>query len=75
MSKGNPLLSVRIPVDLDQLITQLCTTTGQKRSDVAIAALTQYLLPPNPDDELSQLRQRLNHVELLVQGLQARRKE
>ena len=70
MSKGNPLLSVRIPHNLNELIEQKCLATGESRSEVAIAALTNYLQPANPEDELSQLKQRLQQVERAVQSLQ-----
>ena len=70
MSKGNPLLSVRIPPNLNELIEQKCLATGESRSEVAISALTSYLEPANPDDELSQLKRRLQKVEMAVQSLQ-----
>ena len=70
MSKGNPLLSVRIPPNLNQLIEQKCLATGESRSEVAISALTNYLQPASEDDELAQLKRRLQKVEMAVQSLQ-----
>jgi predicted DNA-binding protein len=35
--KGNPLLSVRLPVELNQLLNEQSTATGDSRSDIAMA--------------------------------------
>lgn len=70
MSTGNPLLSVRIPPELNELIEQQRQATGESRSDVAIAALTQYLKPPEPEDEISELKQRLQQIEVAVKSMQ-----
>lgn len=65
--KGNPLLSVRLPADLNQLLNHQAATTGDSRSDIAIAALSAYLMPPNPEDEIAQLKRRLQDMEAVLQ--------
>jgi hypothetical protein len=68
--KGNPLLSVRIPPDLNQMIEARMKETEESKSDVAIAALTHYLQPPNPEDELAQLKRRVQRVEQQLAHMQ-----
>ena len=54
----SPLLAVRVPVELNELITQRATADGLGRSKVVIAALEQYLRPssePNIHDILARL--------------------
>lgn len=68
--KGNPLLSVRIPAELNQLLNEHAASTGEDRSKVAIAALTNYLQPPTVEDELPQLKRRLQKAEAAIQVLQ-----
>ena len=68
--KGNPLLSVRIPPNLDQMIQARMSETQESKSDVAIAALIQFLQPPNPEDELAQLKRRIQRVEQQIALLQ-----
>ena len=65
--KGNPLLSVRLPIELNQLLNDQVTLTGESRSDIAIAALINYLQPPTVEDELPQLKRRLLQVETALQ--------
>lgn len=65
--KGNPLLSVRLPADLNQILNEQAATTGDSRSDIAIAALSAYLMPPNPEDEIAQIKRRLQMVETALQ--------
>ena len=59
MSKGNPLLSVRLPQDLADLLDAKVEELGSDRSKVAILALKNLLQPPNPADELSAVKQQL----------------
>jgi hypothetical protein len=56
---ANPLLSVRIPPDLEVLLP---SDRGQ-RSKVTIEALKAYLQPSNPEDKLSQLERRVTELE------------
>lgn len=67
--KGNPLLSVRIPSDLDALLEARRTETGGSRSDVAIEALEHYLRPVSVEDELPHLKRRLQQLETAMQQL------
>jgi metal-responsive CopG/Arc/MetJ family transcriptional regulator len=69
MAKGNPLLSVRLPADLNQLLDEKSATTGESRSEVAIAALMSYLMPANPEDELAQLKRRVERLESKLAAL------
>lgn len=62
--KGNPLLSVRIPPDLEEQLQQYVASSGASRSEITIAALTAYLM--NSTDELSNLKRRLAAVERRV---------
>lgn len=61
--KGNPLLSVRIPPELDSLIDAEAEQTGETRSEVAIAALSAYLQPSVVEDDVSDLRRRVERLE------------
>jgi len=63
MAKGNPLLSVRLPADLNQRLDEKAEATGESRSEIAIAALTAYLMPSHPEDELAQVKRRLEVLE------------
>lgn len=56
---ANPLLSVRIPPELEDLLP---TDRGQ-RSRVTIEALKAYLQPSNPEDKLSALERRVAELE------------
>jgi hypothetical protein len=60
---ANPLLSVRIPSTLDDLLKQKETDSGRSRSDLTLAALQAYLNPPEPGDEVGLLKRRLAIVE------------
>lgn len=59
MSKGNPLLSVRLPQDLADLLDAKVEELGLDRSKVAIMALKNLLQPPDPADELSEVKAQL----------------
>jgi len=63
MAKGNPLLSVRLPSDLNQLLDEKANSSGESRSEIAIAALQAYLIPTTPEDELAQVKRRLEVLE------------
>lgn len=63
MAKGNPLLSVRLPSDLHERLEQKIEASGESKSDIAIAALMAYLMPPTPEDEVSQLKRRVEALE------------
>jgi hypothetical protein len=67
---ANPLLSVRIPPQLDLLIEERIREEGGDRSKVAIAALTQFLVP-NAEDDVAQLRQRVQMLEMQMKRLEA----
>ena len=67
--KGNPLLSVRIPPDLNELLEAHMEMTGGTRSDVAIEALERFLRPASLDDELPHLKRRLQQLETAMQQL------
>lgn len=63
MAKGNPLLSVRLPSDLHERLEQKIEASGESKSDIAIAALMAYLMPPTPEDEVAQLKRRVEVLE------------
>lgn len=63
MAKGNPLLSVRLPSDLHERLEQKIEASGESKSDIAIAALMAYLMPPTPEDEVAQLKRRVEALE------------
>jgi metal-responsive CopG/Arc/MetJ family transcriptional regulator len=69
MAKGNPLLSVRLPADLNQLLDEKSAVTGESRSEVAIAALMSYLMPATPEDEVAQLKRRVERLEMKLAAL------
>lgn len=69
--KGNPLLSVRISPELNELLEAHMETTGGTRSDVAIEALERFLRPASLDDELPHLKRRLQQLETTMQQLTA----
>ncbi|MBD2057797.1 hypothetical protein H6F88_17520 [Oculatella sp. FACHB-28] len=55
----NPLLSVRIPPEIDELLP----TDRGERSRMAIEALKAYLQPLDPQDELENLKRRVEALE------------
>jgi metal-responsive CopG/Arc/MetJ family transcriptional regulator len=65
--KGNPLLSVRLPADLNQLIDAQVATTGKSRSEIAIAALSAFLTPASSEDEIAQIKHRIQLLEAAMQ--------
>lgn len=65
----NPLLSVRIPPALDELLPQ-----GRgERSRVAIEALYAYLQPSQPEQEIAGLKRRMGDLERQMEALRAER--
>lgn len=70
--KGNPLLSVRISPELNELLEAHMAETGGTRSDVAIEALERFLRPACLDDELPHLKRRLQQLETAMQQLTAK---
>ncbi|MGA7936137.1 MAG: ribbon-helix-helix domain-containing protein [Kovacikia sp.] len=70
MAKGNPLLSVRIPPDLAELLDQKAAEMGSDRSKVTIIALESLLKPPNPQDELSAVKQQIASLAAAMQSIQ-----
>jgi hypothetical protein len=65
-SQGNPLLSVRVPQALNQLLESKAEAEGLDRSKVAIAALKAYLSPPEPQDEISLLKQQMMELQRAI---------
>jgi hypothetical protein len=63
--KGNPLLSVRLEPDLNNLLP----TERGERSRIAKEALRAYLCPPEPQDEMAQLRQQMEMMQRAIANL------
>ncbi len=59
----NPFLGVRIPPEIEQAIVERMQHTGQSKSDIVIAALKTYLELPSCHQRLTQVEERLAHVE------------
>jgi hypothetical protein len=62
----NPLLSVRIPIDLEKLLP----TDRGERSRTTIEALRAFLAP-DPENELISIKRRLSEVEKQLQGMRS----
>ena len=62
----NPLLSVRIPNDLEQLLP----TNRGERSRTTIEALRAFLAP-DPENELISIKRRLSDVEKQLEGMRS----
>ena len=62
----NPLLSVRIPNDIEQLLP----TNRGERSRTTIEALRAFLTP-DPENELISIKRRLSDVEKQLEGLRS----
>jgi hypothetical protein len=60
--KGNPLLSVRLEPDLNNLLP----TERGERSRIVKEALRAYLCPPEPQDELSMLKQQMQMMQKAI---------
>jgi metal-responsive CopG/Arc/MetJ family transcriptional regulator len=63
--KGNPLLSVRLEPDLDKLLP----TERGERSRVVKEALRAYLSPPEPQDEMAQIKKQLAFLQTALGNL------
>jgi hypothetical protein len=63
--KGNPLLSVRLEPDLNNLLP----TERGERSRIVKEALRAYLCPPEPQDEMAQLRQQMEMMQRAIANL------
>ena len=59
---GNPLLSVRIPPELNALLP----TERGERSRFVLEALQAKLNPPAPEDEVGKLRLRVERLERII---------
>jgi metal-responsive CopG/Arc/MetJ family transcriptional regulator len=68
-NQGNPLLSVRVPQDLNQLLEARAAEEGLDRSKVALAALRAYLFPQEPQDEISQIKSQLAALQAALGNL------
>jgi metal-responsive CopG/Arc/MetJ family transcriptional regulator len=64
----NPLLSVRIPLDLQTLLEQKEAEMGKSRSELAIAALQAYLMPTTEQSEIEGLKVRVAELERVVRS-------
>ena len=62
----NPLLSVRIPIDLEKLLP----TDRGERSRTTIEALRAFLAP-DPENEILSIKRRLSDVEKLLEGMRS----
>ena len=62
----NPLLSVRIPIDLEKLLP----TDRGERSRTTIEALRAFLAP-DPENELVSIKRRLSDVEKQLEGMRS----
>jgi metal-responsive CopG/Arc/MetJ family transcriptional regulator len=58
-NQGNLLLSVRIPLELDELLPK----ERGERSRIVKAALRAYLCPPEPQDEMAVLKQQMQTLQ------------
>jgi hypothetical protein len=63
--KGNPLLSVRLEPDLNDLLP----TERGERSRIVKAALRAYLCPPEPQDEMSVIKGQLAQLQRAIANL------
>jgi len=62
-SKGNPLLSVRIPEDLAADLDEKAAELSVSKSQVVLLALKNLLQPPDETDRLTEVERRLNALE------------
>lgn len=61
----NPRITVRVP----QNIYEQLPSDEKERSAFLIEAIQAKLNPPDPEDELGQLKQRLQQVEVMMQAM------
>lgn len=62
----NPRVTVRVP----QNIYEQLPADSEQRSAFVLEAIQAKLSPPEPADELAQLKQRLQQVETMMQAMQ-----
>lgn len=61
-NQGNPLLSVRIPLELDELLPK----ERGERSRIVKEALKAYLCPPEPQDEMALIKSQLAQLQRAI---------
>lgn len=61
----NPRITVRVP----QNIYEQLPSDEKERSAFLLEAINAKLNPPTPEDELAQLKQRLQQVEVTMQAM------
>lgn len=61
-NQGNPLLSVRISPELDELLPK----ERGERSRVVKEALRAYLCPPEPQDEMTMIKSQLAQLQRAI---------
>lgn len=61
-NQGNPLLSVRISLELDELLPK----ERGERSRIVKAALRAYLCPPEPQDEMALIKSQLAQLQKAI---------
>jgi len=64
-NQGNPLLSVRIPLELDELLPK----ERGERSRIVKEALRAYLCPPEPQDEMALIKSQLAQLQRALETL------
>lgn len=63
--KGNPLLSVRLEPDLNDLLP----TERGERSRIVKEALRAYLCPPEPQDEMTMIKSQLAQLQRAIASI------
>ena len=66
---GKPLLSLRMPDDIARLLDEKAEELETTRSQVALMALKNLLQPPNPADELSEVKAQLASLAAAMQRI------
>jgi len=64
-NQGNPLLSVRIPLELDELLPK----ERGERSRIVREALRAYLCPPEPQDEMALIKNQLAQLQKAIASI------
>jgi len=64
-NQGNPLLSVRIPLELDELLPK----ERGERSRIVKEALRAYLCPPEPQDEMALIKNQLAQLQTAIASI------
>ena len=64
-NQGNPLLSVRIPLELDELLPK----ERGERSRIVREALRAYLCPPEPQDEMALIKNQLAQLQTAIASI------